>query len=83
MKKSDFAMIILIAGISVLVSYMLVGQLPFLKATDKGQEVPKADSIVSTVDEPNPEIFNSSSINPTVQIEIGGGAGQPFTSDEE
>lgn len=72
MKKSDIAMIILIASLSVMVAFLVANQLTFLKPPEKGQKVPTTSKISSTVDEPDPKVFNSDAINPTVQTVIGG-----------
>ena len=73
MKKSDIAMIILIASISVIVSFLVINQLPFLKPPEKGQKVDVAEKIDPVVIEPDTEVFNSNAINPTVKTIIGGG----------
>jgi hypothetical protein len=75
MKKSDVAMIILIASVSVLVAYFVAkGVLGDIK----GQTaiVKKAEPITATVDDPDPKTFNSNAINPTVEVIIGGDAAQ-------
>ncbi|NCU38022.1 hypothetical protein EOL96_03150 [Candidatus Saccharibacteria bacterium] len=76
MKKSDIAMIILVASMSALIAFIVAGQLPFLRVDDKGIEVPVAEVITPTVEpEPDAKIFNKDAINPTVQTVIGGGPG--------
>ncbi|HEU0266637.1 MAG TPA: hypothetical protein VFQ70_03345 [Candidatus Saccharimonadaceae bacterium] len=75
MKKTDIAMIILIAGISVFVAYFVMGSvLSGLKT--KPETIKTADPISTSVVEPDPSVFNSGAINPTVQVNIGSGAGQ-------
>lgn len=70
MKKSDIAMIILIASISVLISYFVakavVGDVK--KETVK---VKTAEPISKDVEQPDTTIFNSNAINPTVEVIIG------------
>jgi hypothetical protein len=73
MKKSDIAMIILIASISVIVAFMVGNQLSFLKPPEKGQKVKVAEKIEATVDEPSQQVFKADAINPTIQTVIGGG----------
>ena len=75
MKKSDIAMIILIASICAFIAFIVAGQLPFLKPDSKGVKVPTAEVISATVDKPDPKVFNKDAINPTVQTVIGGGSG--------
>ena len=71
MKKSDIAMIILIASVSVLVAYFgakaVVGD-----AHSKSVIVKKADPITTDVAEPDKATFNKDAINPTVEVIIGG-----------
>ncbi|MGE5298537.1 MAG: hypothetical protein ACM3KF_00670 [Acidobacteriota bacterium] len=73
MKKTDIAMIILIASVSVLVSFAIANNLTFLKPPEKGQKVKVAEKIEATVDEPSQQVFNTDAINPTIQTVIGGG----------
>lgn len=73
MKKTDIAMIILIASVSVLVSFAIANNLTFLKPPEKGQKVNVAEKIEATVDEPSQQVFNADAINPTIQTVIGGG----------
>lgn len=75
MKKSDFAMIILIASVSVMVAFLVVNQIPALKPDEKGVKVPTAEAIVSDVGIPDVKVFNAEAVNPTVQTVIGGGSG--------
>lgn len=72
MKNSDIAMIILIASISVLVAYGVVSAIPVLKAPTEPVEVDTIREYTSDVADPDPKIFNSSAINPTVDVSIGG-----------
>lgn len=73
MKKSDIAMIILIASVSVGISFAVVNQIPFFKDAEKGQKVDVTTRIDPTVGDPDPLVFNANAINPTVQTIIGGG----------
>jgi len=74
MKKTDIAMIILIAGVSVLVAFFVANQIPFLKLDTTGVKAPTTVLIESDITEPSTEVFNADSINPTVQTVIGGGS---------
>lgn len=74
MKNSDIAMIILIASISVLVAYGVVSAIPVLKAPTEPVTVQTIDEYTSDVADPDPSIFNSSAINPTVDVTIGSGS---------
>ena len=74
MKKSDIAMIILIASVSALLAFVVANQIPQLKVDPQGASVPTTTAIDTTVTDPSPEVFNSENINPTVQTVIGGGS---------
>ena len=74
MKKSDIAMIILIAGVCALIAFIVANQIPQLKLDTKGVSVPTTKAIDTTVTEPSTEVFNGDSINPTVKTVIGGGS---------
>ena len=71
MKKTEIAMLILIASISMLGAFFIANSLPFLKLDDKGVEVPTAEEYSVDVTEPNPKIFNDKAINPTIKTVIG------------
>ena len=74
MKKSDIAMIILIASLSVGVAYLVANALPFLKIDEKGVMVKTIDEIKDEVAPPSDKIFNEDAINPTIETLIGGNA---------
>lgn len=78
MKKTDMAMVIFIASISVMITYALMSQIPLFKDVNKPVVVKIATPIDPTFssggssDKPVDEtIFNKSAINPTVKITIG------------
>lgn len=73
MKKSDIAMVVLIASVSIMISFIVANQLPFLKPPQKGVDIKTIDKIDSTVSDPDPSVFRADAINPTVQTVIGGG----------
>jgi hypothetical protein len=78
MKKTDIAMIILIASMSVLVAYFVAGALPIFKSNQEPVKVKTVDAISPTVDDqPDPSIFNKDAINPTVEVLIGGNTNTP------
>lgn len=79
MKKADIAMIILIASVSVLVSYFVARSI-FGDVYSGTAKVKVIDTIDSTVVEPSSDIFNSNAINPSVQVEITGGESGSETS---
>ncbi len=71
MKKTDIAMIILIASVGVILAYFIASSVPFLKLPEEGVKVQTIDPIYSDVKDPDKEVFNSDAINPTVEIIIG------------
>ena len=76
MKKSDIAMIILIASVSILVAYFVAkGLLGDVKS--QSVKVKVADPISSEVEQPDPKTFNTNAVNPTVEVIIGDGNAAP------
>jgi hypothetical protein len=71
MKKSDVAMIILIASISVLIAYFVAKGI-FGSTSNASQIVKTIDPIDSKIVEPETSIFNSNAINPSVEVQISG-----------
>ncbi len=71
MKKSDVAMIILVASISVMIAFF-VAKAIFGDVDNGTVKVKTIDKYSSTVVQPSPEIFNSNAINPAVQVQISG-----------
>jgi len=76
MKKSDIAMIILIASVSVLVAYFVARGI-FGDVYAGSAKVKTIEKIDSKIDEPSTDIFNSKAINPAVQVEINVTTGTP------
>jgi ABC-type cobalt transport system substrate-binding protein len=71
MKKSDVAMIILIASISVLIAYFVAKGI-FGGTSNTSQIIKTIDPIDSKIVEPDSAIFNSNAINPSVEVQISG-----------
>ena len=76
MKKTDIAMIVLIAGVGILIAYFIAVNIPFLKIPEQGVEVQTVDSIGAEISEPSKSVFNAEAINPTVEIVVGGSGAQ-------
>lgn len=72
MKKTDIAMIVLIASVSVMIAFFVANQITFLKPPEDGQKVKVTEAISATVTDPDPQVFRPDGINPTVQTVIGG-----------
>ena len=73
MKKSDIAMVVLIASVSVMISFVIANQISFLKPPQKGEDVKTIEKINPDVAAPDTKVFRADAINPTVQTVIGGG----------
>ncbi len=71
MKKTDIAMIVLIAGFSVLISYLVINSLAQGGFSEQTYEVKTTEPISNEYVKPSSEIFNNDAINPTVQVNIG------------
>lgn len=69
MKKTDIAMIILIAGVSAGIAYFVAHGL-FGTMSSQSVQVKTVDAITSVVDTPDTKIFNSNAINPSVKVNI-------------
>lgn len=72
MKKTDLAMIILVASVSVLIAFFIANSLPFLKVSDSGEKVKTIEPISAETTEPDPRVFYKGAINPTIETIIGG-----------
>lgn len=72
MKNTDFAMIILIASVSVAAAFGIVSAIPGLKQSDKPVVVKTIEAYTSDLATPDPNVFNKNAINPTVDVTIGG-----------
>jgi hypothetical protein len=72
MKKTDIAMIILIASVSVLVTYLIANSFPLFKDANKPVSVKVAEKITPDFEKIDTTIFNKDAINPTVEVIIGG-----------
>lgn len=78
MKKTDYAMIILIASVSVLIAYFVANAIPALQTgRSEAVKVKVAEKISPTIAEPDPAIFNKDAINPTIEVTIGGQESSP------
>ena len=71
MKKADIAMIVLIASVSVLLSFFITKSV-FGDVYSGSAKVKTIDKINSSIVEPSKEIFNENAINPTIPINIVG-----------
>ncbi len=70
MKKTDIAMIILIASLSIIAAFFATNALMGEAATEE-ELVDTAKVITSDITPPDPKIFNENAINPTVEVQVG------------
>lgn len=70
MKKTDIAMIILIASLSIIGAFFATNALMGEAAGEEAM-VKTADPITAEITPPNPKIFNENAINPTVEVQVG------------
>lgn len=71
MKKTDIAMIILIATAGVMVSFFVVRGI-LGNASSEPQKIQVIDAVTADMPEVDERIFNSTAINPSVEVEIEG-----------
>ncbi len=71
MKKTDIAMIILIASVSILIAYFVANSI-FGNVSKDSVKVKTIDPINSTIVAPSPAIFNTNAINPAIEVQISG-----------
>jgi hypothetical protein len=72
MKKTDIAMIILIATVCVLVAFF-VTRAVLGTPGEETVNVKTIEQIDETIAAPDPEIFNKDAINPAVQVQLNDG----------
>ena len=70
MKNSDIALVVLLAAVSIAISYWL-GNLILGDPNDDTYKITYVDSISSEVAAPDIETFNPAALNPTVEVIIG------------
>lgn len=79
MKQGDIALVIIVAFIAGIMSFIITGMI-FGKPTDLKTEVEKVEPITAEIPPADTRYFNADSINPTQIIRIGGEQdnSQPF-----
>lgn len=77
MKQKDIAIIIAVAGVAALLA---VGMSRIvIRSGDKKQQAEVVQAITPEFNDPDARFFNANSIDPTLQIQIGGNANNdPF-----
>jgi hypothetical protein len=69
MKKTELALIVLIASISVLAAYFVTKAILGDEVTEP-QTVKTIEVIKTSITPPSKDIFNTEAINPTVEVQI-------------
>ncbi len=71
MKRSDIYSLILIAGIGTLAAFLICNQLLGDPSTAKVEFKKLSSVIESDLIAPDPEVYNSAAVNPTVEVYVG------------
>ena len=83
MKKTDIAFIILIAAVSIVISY-LVSNWIFGNPNEEFRNIKYMDSISGTLVEPDAETFNPLALDPVVEVMIGScGTGTKWSDKDQ
>ena len=83
MKQKDVALIIVIAFISAIVSFVVSNKL-FITPSNRQQQVEVVDPIDSSFKAPDKKYFNSGSVDPTPPSQVGGDTNQnPFNGSSQ
>jgi hypothetical protein len=78
MKQKDIALIVVIAVVSGVLSFVVSGKL-FVTPSNRQQKVEVVDKITASFNQPDKKYFNQNSIDPTQTSQIGAGNNQnPF-----
>ena len=70
MKRKDISVLLVVAFVSAFLSVIL-SNLFFSTPEDRAQKVETAEAIGIVFDAPDQKYFNSNSVNPTQNIQIG------------
>lgn len=82
MKQKDIALIIVIAFVSAIVSFVVSNQL-FVTPSNRQQQVEVVDAINSSFQTPDKKYFNSNSIDAAQSSQLGNDSNQdPFSGGQ-
>lgn len=70
MRQSDIFTVIAVAVVGVVVSSVLLNMI-LGNPDEKSVSFKRVEVIESTLDSPDPEVFNPEAINPTVEVYVG------------
>lgn len=83
MKQKDYTLILVMVFISAVVA-LTISRLIFASPKNRQQQAEVVDVIGPEFPEPSSKYFNVTSVNPTKQIEIGGGSNpNPFNKSPQ
>lgn len=83
MKQKDIALIIVIAFISAVVSFVVSGKL-FVTPSNRQQQVEQVDAINASFQTPDKKYFNDSSVDPAQSSQLGTDNNQnPFNGSSQ
>ncbi len=82
MKQKDIALLVGVAGVSVLVSIFL-SRIILVQPKNRQQQVEVVEAVTSEFKTPDAKYFNKDSVDPTKLIQIGDSNNQkPFNSGQ-
>ncbi len=70
MKQSDIFTVLVVATVGIIASFFLVNMI-LGDPDQKSVTFKKIEVVDSTLSVPDPEVFNSEAINPTVEVYVG------------
>lgn len=82
MKQQDLGIIVAVAFLSAIVSFLLSNKL-FVTPENRQQKVEVVDTIVSDFDQPSTRYFNETSINPTQISQLDSTNQTPFNASKQ
>ena len=83
MKQKDIALIIIIAALSAVISFVVSGKV-FVTPNNRQQQVQKTDAINTSFVLPDEKYFNTESINPAQTIQLGSNSNpNPFNGTSQ
>jgi ABC-type cobalt transport system substrate-binding protein len=82
MKKTDIAMVVLIASVSILIAFFGTRAI-FGGSPNEAVKVKTIERIDSSIEQPSTDIFNPNGINPTYRVNVGNGETTSDTTQTE
>jgi len=83
MKQKDIALVIVIAVVSAIVSFLISGKL-FVTPANRQQKVEVVDVVESSFQQPSTKYFNDKAVDPTQLVQIGANNNQnPFSGQAQ